>query len=407
MSNSVADRAKAFFQAGVRRADPYAAVVDGLKQVSTTDMTTCIAVGKAALRMMNAAIDSCGGFETAIVVTNYENAETFEGDLGNTQVFAAGHPVPDGNGIRAATAVMDAVRDADGSVLALISGGGSALLPAPIPPLDLEAKAAVNDLLLGCGADIVQMNTVRQHLSQIKGGGLLQIAAPNPVTALILSDVVGDDLRAIASGPTVGPLASRQEARALCETLNIWDHLPPSARTVLSAPHDEETLPKATNVLVGSNALSLSAMAQLDAAAHVYSKPLEGDVGQAAREVIKFANDAGTFLFGGETTVQIRGQGKGGRNQELALRVAKLAEAAGWQNWCYLQGGTDGRDGPTDAAGGLVDSHTIMKARTTGVDVDTCLENNDSYAVLKAADALLMTGATGTNVADLGVLIRQ
>jgi glycerate 2-kinase len=402
MNENASKTARALFQAGVDRADPYRAVVEGLAQIGDLRARTCIAVGKAAIKMMQAAIDTVGPFQTAIVVTNYEN----ECELDGVTVYGAGHPVPDDNGAIASKAVIVALQGTDGPVLALISGGGSALLPAPKAPITLGDKAKVNEVLLASGGDIVQMNTIRQHLSDLKGGGMLRHAAPHPVTALILSDVVGDDLRAIASGPTVGPLASRAVAVALCHTLRIWDALPEAAKVVLRNRADENPLPDATNLLVGSNDLSLQAMAALDPSAHIFPKSLDGDVAAAAVCVTDFAQTKGIYLFGGETTVVIKGHGKGGRNQELALRVALRAEAAGWQNWYYLQGGTDGRDGPTDAAGGIVDATTLIRARAAGVDVQACLDNNDSYRVLKAADALLMTDATGTNVADLGVLIR-
>lgn len=401
MTKSNHDTARHLFQIGVERADPFAAVADALRDETGTPHT-CIAVGKAAGRMMQAALARFGRFEQCVMVTNYENAN----DMDGVDVFAAGHPVPDENGAKAGQAVIAALKAAQGPVLALISGGGSALLPAPKAPMTLADKAQVNDLLLGCGAEIIEMNLIRQHLSDLKGGGFLSHAAPHKVTALILSDVVGDDLRAIASGPTVGPLGGISDARQLCQAYGIWDQLPQAARTVLSQESQGPDLPEATNLLVGSNPQSLQAMMAHAPQAHLYPIPLEGDVAQAALDVVDFATKPGTYIFGGETTVQIKGHGKGGRNQELALRVAVLAQQRGWINWCYLQGGTDGRDGPTDAAGGIVDSQTISKARSRQFDVQAALENNDSYHVLQAADALLDIGATGTNVADLGVLIR-
>ncbi|NSX54376.1 glycerate kinase type-2 family protein [Parasulfitobacter algicola] len=391
------------FQAGVDRADPFRAVQVALHSHPAAEHhLQIIAVGKAAMRMTQAALSRIPAPLGVIVVTNYENA----GELSGARVFAAGHPVPDENGVMAADAVCDALQKAQGNILALISGGGSALLPAPVPGITLADKQAVNSSLLSSGADIETMNLVRQNISRLKGGGFLRLAAPAQVRALILSDVVSDDLRAIASGPTASPLGNRMQARAALEELEIWGDMPPSVRDHLSQPDDMQPNLIAENDIIGSNQISLDAMAAQVPDARVLATPLTGDVRDAAAQIIQFANGPGAYLFGGETTVRITGQGKGGRNQELALRVAMLAEQAGWDNWVYLQGGTDGRDGPTDAAGGVVDAGTLDRARTNGIDPNAILVKNDSYHLLSATGDLLITGATGTNVADLGVLIR-
>ena len=382
------------FQAGVAAADPFQAVtshLDGLTQPSLI-----VAIGKAAMRMAKAALVRFPDIP-CIVVTNYENA----GDLVGAKVFAAGHPVPDENGAAAAKAVIAALNAATGPVLALISGGGSALVPAPAGAMTLADKAAVNALLLGAGLDIRAMNLVRQQLSDLKGGGLLRHAAPNAVTALVLSDVVGDDLAVIASGPTVAPIGSANDAINLLHGAGIWDKVPAVVRDHLQRAPPPAALPPVHNILIGSNGLSVAAMKAAAPDAHVLPKPIEGDVAEAARAICDQARP-GITLWGGETTVVLRGTGRGGRNQELALRIALEARARGWGEFVCLQGGSDGRDGPTDAAGGIVDQGTLDRIG----DVDGLLANNDSYAALAEAGDLLMTGATGTNVADLGVLIR-
>ncbi|MEL6684802.1 MAG: DUF4147 domain-containing protein [Pseudomonadota bacterium] len=386
--------AKRIFAAGVAAADPYAAVDGALDAVPQPALI--IAVGKAARLMAKAAIARFAGVP-CLVVTNYENATSLEG----ATVMAAGHPVPDQNGADAAQAVIAALQCADGPVLALISGGGSALLPAPAGALTPADKAKVNDLLLGSGLDIVAMNLIRQQLSDLKGGGFLRHAAPQQVTALILSDVIGDDLSAIASGPTVGPIGTAQEAIALLQKAGLWDALPDVVRRHLQAAGPAAPLPEALNILVGSNSKSVAAMKAAAGEAHVIATPVEGDVAEAARQICDSAAP-GITVWGGETTVVLRGDGRGGRNQELALRIAVEAAKRGWTDWTCLQGGSDGRDGPTDAAGGLVDQDTLDKI----ADLDRLLANNDSYAALKQAGDLLMTDATGTNVADLGVMIR-
>lgn len=394
-----ADRAIAIWQAGVAAADPVAAVQRHLDGVP--DPALILAVGKAAGRMAEAALQRFAGVET-LVVTNHENAHPVAG----AQVLAAGHPVPDAAGQAAARKTIAALRQTRGPVLALISGGGSALLPAPTAPITLAEKAALNAALLGAGLDIRAMNLVRQQVSDLKGGGLLRAAAPNPVTALILSDVVGDDLAVIASGPTVRPIGTAADAIAVLKDAGLWDRVAPSIRRHLQSPPSATDTPEAVNVLVGSNAQSVAAMAGRAGEGHVIPHPVEGDV-QAAAKLICDAAGPGVTLWGGETTVRLRGAGKGGRNQELALWIASEARARGWDRFTCLQAGSDGRDGPTDAAGGLVDQDTFARIAAAGGDAGALLSANDSYRALGLADALFTTGATGTNVADLGVLIRD
>ncbi len=391
--------ARRIFDAGVAAADPYAAVQRHLDAVH--DPSLIVAIGKAASLMAKAAMSRFPTVRT-IVVTNYENATKLQG----ADVFPAGHPVPDENGVAAGKAVIAALRSADGPVLALISGGGSALLPAPAGELTLAQKAQVNSLLLGSGLPIEKMNLIRQQLSDLKGGGFLGHAAPHPVTALILSDVVGDDLSVIASGPTLPPIGTSADAMALLHRANLWDRVSQPVRDHLMAASTGAALPPAKNILVGSNTQSVAAMSQASPAAHVIAAPVEGDVRDAAR-LICDRSAPGVTIWGGETTVILNGTGRGGRNQELAMRIAKEAALRGWQKWTCLQAGSDGRDGPTDAAGAIVDQGTMARIAEAGGDFDALLHNNDSYAALEMAGDLLLTGATGTNVADLGVLIRR
>ncbi len=402
-------RAKEIFMAGVAAADPYLAVKNALRErpmraTGEGGKIIVLALGKAAMRMAQAANDLLVGNVEITVITNYENAKPVD----FAKVYAAGHPVPDQNGARAAMDVITILQNAgpNDRILALISGGGSALLPAPVQGISLQDKAEVSRLLLSCGAKIGEINLVRQQLSRLKGGGFLRFAAPAPVRALILSDVVGDDLRLVASGPTVAAVGSKKQAVEVLKIYKIWCELPLAVQDYLLSPQPElPRFPKAENQLVGSNAISLDAMKRAAPEAHLSKPALTGDVQQAA-EII--ANSAkGVTLFGGETTVCIRGDGLGGRNQELALRLSLLAEKQGWSGcWVFLSGGTDGRDGPCDAAGAIVDNNTLTRMRAAGVLPERMLDNNDSYHALKASGDLLMTGATGTNVADLQVLIR-
>lgn len=385
------------FQRGVEAADPARAVTDAMPALEGT--VQIISIGKAACAMARAARAALPAATPALVVTNYENAAPVDG----ATVLAAGHPVPDENGLRAAQAVEAALHSPFDHVLVLVSGGGSALLPAPVAGLSLADKAHVNRLLLGAGLDIVAMNATRQHLSRFKGGGLLRLAAPARVSALILSDVVGDDLRAIASGPTVAPIMARADVVEMLRANALWDALPSAARTALLRPEHRTPLPEARNLLIGSNAKSVAAMATACTGAQIMDTPLTGDVAQACARII--ALPRGVTLMGGETTVQITGQGRGGRNQELALRVAIALQ--GQPDWRFLSAGTDGRDGPTDAAGAVVDGNTVARIRAKGGDPDALLRENDSYRALELAGDLLITGATGTNVADLQIFARS
>ncbi len=396
------------FQAGLAAADPGAAVrralTAGMPEPGPGGRVIVIAVGKAAVTMAEAALPLLPNRADVLVVTNYENHR----DLRGARVLAAGHPVPDAAGEAAAQEVeaLLAGATAEDRVIALISGGGSALLPAPVPGVTLEEKAEVNRLLLAGGFEITEMNAVRQHLSRLKGGGLLRAAAPAPVMALILSDVIGDDLRVIASGPTVAPIAGRAEVIALLRDRGLWGRLPASVQAHLMRPQAAPALPPVTNILIGSNRLSLEAMlAAAGPGARIVSDHLTGDVSEACARVTAAGRAAARpacLIFGGETTVTIRGTGLGGRNQELALRMA-MAGLPG--EWAFLSGGTDGRDGPTDAAGGLVDQGSLARMRAAGADPEALLANNDSHAALEASGDLIRIPATGTNVADVQVLM--
>ncbi|KPQ08241.1 MAG: hydroxypyruvate reductase TtuD [Rhodobacteraceae bacterium HLUCCA12] len=413
MIEAMRDEARALFQVAVEAADPGAAVRRSLSGSPVAapgpgGYIRVVAVGKAAGAMAGAARDVLsrqGAAAEYLVITNAENAASQDG----MAVHVAGHPVPDTGGLRAAEAVeaMLAEAGAQDLVLALVSGGGSALLPAPVAGVSLEDKAEASRLMLGAGLDITAMNSVRQHLSRLKGGGLLRAAAPARVVALILSDVIGDDLRVIASGQTAAPIASRAAVRRMLQDRELWDRMPKPVRAALERAEPAQPLPEAENRLIGSNAVSLQAMAR-DSGGAIWDASLCGDVETAAAAVAARMRAAApgrvVALCGGETTVTLRGKGRGGRNQELALRVARHMEGVA-RPWVVLSGGTDGRDGPTEAAGGLVDGGTLERIAAAGGDVAALLANNDSNRALSLAGDLLITGGTGTNVADVQIVI--
>lgn len=391
--------ARDLFDVAVRAADPALALRQSLaKAPFPKGRPIIIALGKAAVPMLREALAHLPDAQS-ILITNAENKI----DMAGVQVFIAGHPIPDQQGELAGKAVMaalDSATDQD-CIIALISGGGSAMLPAPVAGVTLAEKMLVSKMLLAGGYSITEMNLVRQHLSRLKGGGFLRSHAP--VTAYILSDVIGDDLRVIASGPTAEPIGTRADAVALLQP--IWADLPRSVQSHLMQPAPE--LPPhraAQNHLIGSNRQSLNAVQAAQHGAQIVNSALIGDVAEAARLIAQASRTAPKgaqcLIFGGETTVTLRGTGRGGRNQELALRVA--IELQGFdRDWVFLSGGTDGRDGPTDAAGGIVDKDSLGRMQTPWDHLD----NNASYDALQSSGDLLMTGGTGTNVADVQILM--
>lgn len=418
------------FKAGVAAADPYQAVKRYLapELLGSYSKVHLIAFGKAACAMVKAASELIPAKKLAgrgIAVTNYENATGID----NVDVIGAAHPLPDAAGLKAAKAIAERVRNAKENelVLVLVSGGGSALIPYPADQITLQEKIATTDLLLACGATINQINCVRKHLSQLKGGGLARMAAPAHLHALILSDVLGDDLSSIASGPTVADGTTYTDAIEILKCKGVWDQVPTNVRqhleqgklgNIAETPKPGDDVFKNTgHTLIGSNTISVNAMLKaaqnLGYETKLYSDHLCGEAREEAEKLVLHAkaltvNNPTALLAGGETTVTLKGNGRGGRNQEMALAFAIAAEQHGLTgNWTFLSGGTDGLDGPTDAAGGIVDRDSIKRMPQAGVNPIELLENNDSYTALKTSDDLMNTGATGTNVADLQILLIQ
>ncbi len=345
--------------------------------------------------------------------------------LKRVKLFEAGHPVPDEAGVAGAAAVAavaDEAREGD-LVLALISGGASALMVSPAEGLALTDKQECTRLLLACGATIHEMNAVRKHLSALKGGQLARRAAPSRVWALLLSDVIGDNLDVIGSGPCAPDASTFADAVAVLRRYGIWDQTPEPVRRHLHAgldgqlketPKEGDTLFRTvSNVVVGSNAQAIEAAAAeaklLGYRPLVLTTTLDGEAREQARMLAAIAREAQMsgrpakapvcILAGGETTVTLRGQGRGGRNQEFALAAALALE--GTRGIAVLAAGTDGTDGPTDAAGAVVDGATVARAQKAGFAPAAFLADNDSYPLLQATGEAVMTGPTGTNVMDI------
>ena len=379
------------------------------------DRIILIAVGKAACPMAAAVQEIAGDrLDTALVVTKKGHAA-----LGSCNVIEAGHPVPDANSLRASETVTRMVHllgERDLLILG-ISGGASALLSAPAAPVTLADKQQTTDLLLRAGATINELNAVRKHLSTLKGGRLAALAYPAKIVSLILSDVIGDPLDVIASGLTIADPTTLEDARAVLLKHGLWDHVPESVRKRLEAGPEtpkpgDPIFQNVENVIIGSNRLALEAAGvkaeALGYNTKILSSTVEGEARLVAREHAEILNRTvppACILSGGETTVTVRGTGKGGRNQEFALAAA--LEIDGRDNLAILCAGTDGSDGPTDAAGAFACSDTVKRAIQLGLDPVDHLERNNSYPFFDLLGDLVKTGPTGTNVMDVNIMLAR
>ena len=415
---------------GITRAvsvDDNSLVIDGVSYTHDSyDRIIVVGAGKASARMGKALETILGDrIDGGWINTKYGHGEF----LKKITVHECGHPVPDENGQKGAAEIIGLLERADARtlVIALISGGGSALSPAPVDGVTLREKQEVTRLLLNAGATIEELNAVRKHLSVLKGGGMARLASPARLHVLILSDVIGDRLDTIASGPAVADETTFGFCVGLCQHNGVLKLMPDSVRNRFNkgilglipetAKSGDSFLDFAVNTLVGNNHISVNAASEkardLGYTVMVLTTVLEGEASQAgtffasiASEIHATGNPASPpvcIIAGGETTVTVRGNGSGGRNQEMAL--AAVPRIAGMRDTVFLSGGTDGTDGPTDAAGGVVDGFTYQSGKLKHLDVYDFLARNDSYHYLKDVDGLLVTGPTGTNVMDIQVLL--
>jgi glycerate 2-kinase len=339
------------------------------------------------------------------------------------EIAEAGHPVPDARGLKAAGRLLALAASATERdlVLVLVSGGGSALTPAPAPAITLADKQAVTRLLLEAGATIGELNAVRKHLSRFKGGLLARAAQPATVVTLALSDVVGDALDVIASGPTAPDASTFAEALEVLESRGILARAPRAVVARLRAgargeipetpKPDDRIFSRVSNVVIGNNALvveaAVTAADRLGYRPYVLTRSLQGQAREVGRDLVARARllpGPVCMIAAGETTVTVRGQGRGGRCQEAALAAA-LALTPG-EDLVVLAAGTDGTDGPTDAAGGLVDGGTVARGRAARRNPERALEDNDAYAFLGASGDRITTGPTNTNLLDLYLVLR-
>jgi hydroxypyruvate reductase len=393
------------------------------------DRVFLVAAGKAAARMAGAVERLLGPRLTyGLVVTKHGHVTQ---RLKRCKVFTAAHPVPDENGLAAAAEVEQVLGllHARDLLLVAISGGASALLPAPVPGISLAQKQKATDLLLRAGADIRELNTVRKHLSVLKGGRLAALAYPATVVALLLSDVIGDEPDVIGSGPTAPDPSTYADALEVLERYGLTRRVPGTVLRHLQRGQRgvEPETPKAgdpvfqkvVNIIVGSNRLSLEASAaaarKLGYRPMILSSTISGEArhaGNVHAQILREAIRSGTpakppvcLLSGGETTVTVKGRGRGGRNQEFALACAMALD--GIADALAASIGTDGSDGPTDAAGAVVTGNTLGRARGLNLEARRFLEQNDSYSLFEALGDLVKTGPTGTNVMDIHLLLSR
>ncbi len=378
-----------------------------------------VAIGKAAVAMTQGALKS---LDTSVVSGDVITKEGHvDSMLPNViAVHEAGHPIPDVRGMQATRHVLDALAalDDDEVVLALISGGGSALLEAPRPGVTLSDLAVTTDLLLRAGAPIDALNAVRAPLSRVKAGGLRAAAPKATWVTLILSDVLGNDARIIASGPTVAHAADPKRALALLERYGVRDKLPPTiVGAIVHADRGEPPVDDGNDVLlvIGDNAAAVEA-AEIEARdsaleARIVWTAVEGEAAELGRRFVGEAATAEDYvdvlLGGGEATVTVRSDGNGGRNTEFALASALELETRGMHDWVVASLATDGQDAMTGLAGAIADSGTCQRARDAGVDPVSALSRNDSAAVFESAGGTVRTGPTGTNVNDLYIAVRM
>ncbi len=395
-----------------------------LKHYTNINNIYLLAFGKAACPMARAAASVLSDrVNRGIVITKYGHSDGFEFPE-NIELYEASHPLPDESGVKATGRAIDIVKNASENSLTivLISGGGSALFCKPIEGITLKDKMITTDILLKAGADIFELNTVRKHLSAVKGGRLAETIYPANVLSLIISDVIGNRLDVIASGPTTPDSTTYQDAMDVIKKYDIQQEIHERVFRLLEQGirgEIPETLKpgssvftKVENHIISSNRHCLeqakNKALELGYEAEIITDSLQGEARNAARWLFSELNKRLTnkplcLITGGETTVTVKGTGLGGRNTEFALSFAM--EAEGISNVTFLSAGTDGTDGPTDAAGAVVDGETIKRAKSLGLDPADYLNRNDSYNFFKKTGELLITGPTGTNVMDIQIVL--
>lgn len=406
MNNKFRSDADFICKSAIQNVLPDAAVKKALGKFNPKRKVILISVGKAAWQMANAALQVLGSVDTGIVITKYGHVKN---TLPNIECYEAGHPIPDENSFNATQKAIDLVSNLskEDTVLFLISGGGSALFEQPLIPA--HELTEITEQLLASGADIVEINTIRKRLSKVKGGKFALLCKPAHVFSIILSDIIGDPLDMIASGPAYPDGSTCEEAVSIINKYNILLSKESSSLMHAETP---KSLDNIETYITGSVTELCSAAS--DACIKLGYKPIllsnsldceASEAGKFLGSIAKTHSNKGektAFIVGGETVVHLSGNGMGGRNQELALSAAPYISCL---DACVFSIGSDGTDGPTDAAGGYVDGDTLNSLESIGINLTHALTNHDSYNALKPINGLIVTGATGTNVNDLSVVL--
>lgn len=431
--------ARTIFDTGVKAVNPVDAVMRHLKRqegklrvedqmydLSAYDEIYVIGMGKASAAMAQPLEKLLGDrLKAGVVQVKYGHSVP----LNKVRINEAGHPIPDEAGIHGTRQIIELVKNTGEKdlIFCLISGGGSALLPCPAKGLTMEDKQMTTKILLESEATIHEINALRKHISQVKGGRLARLAFPSTLISLILSDVIGDNLDSIASGPTVPDNSTFNDCLHVVEKYSIRQKIPAAVLELLekgaggeieeTPEADDPAFQRTQNLIIGSNIVAIKAARkkadELGYNSLIISTFIEGETKEVAKvhaaiakEILKTGVPVprpACVISGGETTVTIRGQGLGGRNQEFAL--AGAIEIYGLKDVAVLSGGTDGTDGPTEAAGAIADGSTVQRAKSLGLDPEYYLRENDSYHFFQAINDLLITGPTFTNVMDLRLVM--
>ena len=409
MSENLRKDADRIIDRAIKESLPDSAVRKALQEFpETKGKVVLIAVGKAAWQMADAAYSFLGNrISGGVVVTKYDHSK---GRIGNLEIYEGGHPVPDENSYKGTSAAIKAVEGLgeEDIVLFLVSGGGSALFEKPLIPSSDMAR--LTSELLASGASITEMNTIRKRMSAVKGGKFALLCKPAKVFSIVLSDIIGDPLDMIASGPAYPDSSTREEAAAIAEAygLTLTDEMKKllAEETPKSLDNVETHVTGSVRELCASASRAAEELGYKSFVITSYLSCIAREAGVMMADIAmhnKDSKESLAFIMGGETVVKLTGKGKGGRNQELALSAAPLLSSV--ENAAVFSVGSDGTDGPTDAAGGYVDSDTLSILKAKGIDVQKVLEDNDAYHALEKCGGLVITGPTGTNVNDVSVLL--
>ncbi len=433
------EKAKLIFQTALKGADPKLCIKENLKleksyilagdfrkKIDQIQRIIVVGAGKASAMMAQATEVALGDeIDSGAVISK----TGYEASLKKIKLYFGSHPVPDENGIKGTERIIEILSEAgeDDVVICLLSGGGSALLVSPSEGISLEDKKRTTQLLLECGARIEEINAIRKHISRVKGGRLAKLACPAQILSFVLSDVIGDRLDSIASGPTAPDPTTFEDCLEILNKYKLMDQLPSSIKLFLEENKDRqenETLKpgdkifeKVENIIVGSNLLALKEAEkkarELDFNTLILSSTISGDTREAALEHAELAKKIkvekkivpppACVISGGETTVEVKGNGLGGRNQEFAL--ASAIQIDGLKDVVIASLNTDGTDGPTDAAGAICDGFTVSRAKKLNLEPTQYLDCNDSYHFFEKLGDLIKTGPTNTNVMDIHLIL--